>query len=321
MGDLERYIVEEWAEDYEDGRLNRREFLRRVALMAGGTAVALPILSQLGVTATLQEVAAASAGTPVPQARPGGLGRTVVAQASGVTVPPDDPALEGGMVTFPMDTVTISAYLARPKLKDPAAGIIVIHENRGLLEHFKDVCRRLAKLSYVALAVDLASAEGGTAKYSDLAQVTAILGRTPPAQLVAMLNAGVTYLQGLPSVRRDRIGAVGFCFGGGMTWRLATSNPSLRAAVPFYGPNPPLEDVPKIKAAVLAIYGELDTRIDAGIPAIREAMQRAGITHEIVIYPGANHAFFNDTGERYHDVSAKDAWQRAVAWFGRYLRQ
>src|SRR2546430_526705 len=244
MGDLERYIVEEWAEDYEDGRLNRREFLRRVALMAGGTAVALPILSQLGVTATLQEVAAASTGTPVPQARPGGLGRTVVAQASGVTVPPDDPALEGGMVTFPMDTVTISAYLARSKFKGPVPGIIVIHENRGLLEHFKDVCRRLAKLGYVALAVDLASAEGGTAKYSDLAQVTAILGRTPPAQLVAMLNAGVTYLQGLPSVRRDRIGAVGFCFGGGMTWRLATSNPNLRAAVPFYGPNPPLEDLP-----------------------------------------------------------------------------
>src|SRR5438046_1291373 len=161
----------------------------------------------------------------------------------------------------------------------------------------------------------------GPPKYAALAQVPASLGRTPPEQLGAMLNAGVTSLQGLPSVRRDRIGAVGFCFGGGMPWRLATSNPSLRAAVPFYGPNPPLEDVPKIKAAVLAIYGELDTRIDAGIPAIREAMQRAGITHEIVIYPGANHAFFNDTGERYHDVSAKDAWQRAVAWFGRYLRQ
>lgn len=310
MGDLERYIVEEWAEDYEGGRLNRREFLRRVALMAGGTAVALPILSQLGVTATMEEVAAASSSVPV-----------TVAQASGVTVLPDDPSLEGGMVTFPMDAVTISAYLARPKFKGPAPGTIVIHENRGLLEHFKDVCRRLAKLGYVALAVDLASAEGGTAKYSDLAQVTAILGRTPPEQLVAMLNAGVSYLQGLTSVRKDRIGAVGFCFGGGMTWRLITSNPSVRAAAPFYGPNPPLEDVPKIKAAVLAIYGELDTRIDAGIPAIREAMQRAGITHEIVVYPGANHAFFNDTGERYHAVSAKDAWQRTVAWFERYLKR
>src|SRR5574341_1724020 len=280
MGDLERYIVEEWAEDYEDGRLNRREFLRRVALMAGGTAVALPVLRQLGVTATLEEVAAATVHAPVPQA---GSGRSVVAQASGVTVPPDDPSLEGGMVTFPVGTVTIVAYLARPKVKGPTPGIVVIHENRGLLEHFKDVCRRLAKLGYVALAVDLASHEGGTAKYTDLAQVTAILGRTPPEQLVAMLNAGVGYLQGLPSVRKDRVGAVGFCFGGGMTWRLATGNPSLRAAVPFYGPNPPLEDVPKIKAAILAIYGGEDTRIDAGIPAIREAMQRAGITFDIVV--------------------------------------
>jgi len=310
MGDLERYIVEEWAEDYRDGRLNRREFLRRVALMAGGTAVALPVLRQLGVGATLEEISAATAQTPV-----------VVAQAAGVAVPPDDPSLEGGMVTFPMGAVTVSAYLARPKFRGPAPGAVVIHENRGLLEHFKDVCRRLAKLGYVALTVDLASAEGGTAKYSDLAQVTAILGRTPPEQLVAMLNAGVAYLQGLPSVRKDRIGAVGFCFGGGMTWRLATSNSSIRAAVPFYGSNPPLEDVPKIRAAVLAVYGELDTRIDAGIPAIREAMQRAGITHEIVVYPGANHAFFNDAGDRYHETSAHDAWRRTVAWFERYLKQ
>lgn len=309
MGDLERYIVEEWAEDYEGGRLNRREFLRRVALMAGGTAVALPVLRQLGVTATLEEVAAASSHAPVR-----------VAQASGVTVPPDDPSLEGGMVTFPMGTVTVSAYLARPRFKGPAPGIVVIHENRGLLEHFKDVCRRLAKLGYVALAVDLASHEGGTAKYSDLAQVTAILGRTPPEQLVAMLNAGVAYLQGLPSVRKDRVGAVGFCFGGGMTWRLATSNASLRAAVPFYGPNPPLEDVPKIKAAILAIYGGEDTRITGGMPAIREAMQRAGVTFDVVVYPGVNHAFFNDTGERYHEVSARDAWQRTLAWFEKYLK-
>jgi len=309
MSDLERYIVEEWAEDYQDGRLNRREFLRRVALMAGGTAVALPVLRELGVTATLEEVAAATRQPPV-----------AAAPASGVTVPPDDPSLEGGMVTFPMGTATIFGYIARPKFRGAAPGVIVVHENRGLLEHFKDVCRRLAKVGYVALAVDLASLEGGTAKHADLAEVTAILGQTPPEQLVAMLNAGVAYLQGLPSVRRDRIGAMGFCFGGGMTWRLATSNASVRAAVPFYGPNPPLGDVPKIKAAILAIYGAEDTRITGGMPAIREAMQRAGITFEIIVYPGANHAFFNDTGPRYHEASATDAWQRTLAWFEKYLK-
>ncbi len=309
MGDLERYIVEEWAEDFHSGRLNRREFLRRVALMVGGTAVALPVLRELGVMTTPEEVAAASSSAPV-----------VTAQAGGITVPPDDPALQAGGVTFPMGPVAIQGYQARPKSADPAPGVIVIHENRGLLEHFKDVCRRLAKLGYAALAVDLASAEGGTAKYSDLAEVTAILGRTRPDQLVAMLNAGVAYLQGQSAVRKDRIGAVGFCFGGGMTWRLATRNSAIRAAVPFYGPNPPLEDVPQIKAAILAIYGELDSRIDAGIPAIREAMRKTGLPFEVVIYPGADHAFFNDTGQRYHAPSALDAWRRTVAWFDRYLK-
>ncbi|MDR7582619.1 MAG: dienelactone hydrolase family protein [Armatimonadota bacterium] len=309
VGDLERYIVEEWAEDYRHGRLPRREFLRRIALMAGGAAVALPVLRELGIAASAEEVAAAAAGAPAP-----------AAQASGVTVPPDDPALHAGMVTFPSDSLTVHGYLARPRLGEPVPGVIVIHENRGLLEHFKDVCRRCATLGYAALAVDLASPAGGTARFSDLAEVTALLGRTPPEQLVAMLNAGVAYLQGQPFVRRDRIGAVGFCFGGGMTWRLATRNPAIRAAVPFYGPNPPLEDVPRIRAAILAIYGERDTRINAGIPAIREALQRAGVIHEIVIYPGADHAFFNDTGARYHEPSARDAWQRTVAWFERYLK-
>ncbi len=309
MGDLERYIVEEWAEDYRDGRLPRREFLRRIALMAGGAAVALPVLRELGVAASVEEVAAAAGAPPAPGA-----------QAPGVTVPPDDPALTAGMVTFPSDSLTVHGYLARPRSGDPVPGIIVIHENRGLLEHFKDVCRRFAKLGYVALAVDLASPAGGTARFSDPAEVTALLGRTPPDQLVAMLNAGVAYLQSQPFVRGDRIGAVGFCFGGGMTWRLATSNPAIRAAVPFYGPNPPLEDVPRIRAAVLAIYGERDTRINAGIPAIRDALQRAGVVHEIVVYPGADHAFFNDTGPRYHEAAARDAWQRTVAWFGRHLK-
>ncbi len=310
MGDLERYIVEEWAEDYRDGRLNRREFLRRIAIMAGGTAVALPVLGQLGVSATLEEVSAAAAQTP-----------PAVAQAQGITVPPDDPSIEGGMVTFPAGAVTVMGYLARPKFRGPVPGIIVVHENRGLLEHFKDICRRFAKVGYIGLAVDLASHEGGTAKYSDPAEVTAILGRTPPEQLVAMLSASVSYLQSLQTVRKDRIGVVGYCFGGGMTWRLATSNTAIRAAAPHYGPNPPLEDVPKTRAAILAIYGGEDARINAGIPDIRAAMERAHVTHEIAVYPGANHAFFNDTGARYHESSARNAWQRTVAWFDRYLKR
>lgn len=309
MSDLQRYIVEEWAEDFQAGRLPRREFLRRTALMAGGTALALPLLRSLGVAASMDEVDAASSG-PSPTA----------AQAQGVTVPPDDPSLEAGTVSFASGGVPVQAYLSRPKGGGPFPAVVVIHENRGLLEHFKDVARRLAKLGYAALAVDLASHEGGTAKYRDLAEVTAILGRTPAEQMVGMLNAGVRHLQGLPFVRRDRIGVMGFCFGGGMTWRLATQNADLRAAVPFYGSNPPLLDVAKIKAAVLAIYGEQDTRINAGIPAVREAMQKANVRHEIVIYPGADHAFFNDTGQRYNAAAAKAAWGRTTGWFERSLK-
>jgi carboxymethylenebutenolidase len=105
-----------------------------------------------------------------------------------------------------------------------------------------------------------------------------------------------------------------------MVWRFATQNPNLRAAAPFYGPNPPAADFPKIKAAVLAIYGELDTRLNEGIPAAREALQKANVPHEIHIYPQANHAFFNDTGDRYKKDAADDAWRRVLAWFDRHLK-
>ncbi len=309
MSDMQRYIVEEWAEDFRAGRLPRREFLRRTALMAGGTALALPLLRSLGVAASIDEVSAASA-QPTSS----------VAQAQGVTVPPNDPDLSAEMVSFASGGVPVQAYFSRPKGAGPFPAVVVIHENRGLLEHFKDVTRRLAKLGYAGLAVDLASPEGGTAKFSDPAEVSAILGRTPADQMAGMLNAGVRWLQGLTFIRRDRVGAMGYCFGGGMTWRLATQNADLRAAAPYYGSNPPIEDVAKIKAAMLAIYGEQDTRINAGIPAVRDAMAKAKVVHEIVIYPGADHAFFNDTGARYNAAAARGAWERTTAWFQRYLK-
>ncbi|MBI3998736.1 MAG: dienelactone hydrolase family protein [Armatimonadetes bacterium] len=260
---MQRYILEEWEEDYQAGRLARREFLRRVTLMAG-VSLAGPLLESLGIRALQSEIVEAASGVAL-----------TAAGATGATVPPDDPAREARMITFPMGSTQVIAYVAQPKGTGPFPGVLVIHENRGLLEHFKDV---------------------------------------------ATMNAAVRHLQGLPAVRRDRVGAMGFCFGGGMTWRLATANPDLRAAVPFYGPNPPLADIPRIKAAVLAIYGALDTRINAGIPAIRGALQNARIVHEIVIYPDADHAFFNDTGARYKPEAARDAWAKTLAWFEKYLK-
>jgi carboxymethylenebutenolidase len=279
--------------------------------MAGGITLAAGVLKSLGVTATDIEVAEAAASAP-----------TAVTAQSGVTVPPDDPAIQSEMLSYPRTggAEPNIGYLARPRSGGPHPAVVVIHENRGLLEHFKDVARRLAKQGYVALAVDLVAPSGGTARYTDLAQASAALGQTPPAQLVSMLLDGRRRLQEVPGVRRDRIGATGWCFGGGMTWRLATQDQEIRAAVPFYGSNPPIEDVTRIRGAVLALYGALDERVNAGIPAVREAMQRANVVHEIHVYPGAQHAFFNDTGQSYHKGSADDAWQRMSAWFDRHLK-
>jgi carboxymethylenebutenolidase len=312
MTDFGRYVLEEWAEEYRDGRLGRREFLRRVTVFAGGAAGGRVLLTTLGIAASADEVAAA-AGTPPP--------RPVLAAAP--MVPPDDPSLDAHMVSFrgvAPGPETVFGYLAQPKGVTRAPGVVVIHENRGLLDHFRDVARRLAKTGYVALAADLLSGVGGTDKIADSAEATTRLAQIPPEQLVTMPAAGVRYLQSLPVVRADRVGAMGFCFGGGVTWRLVTQVPDLRAAAPFYGSNPPLDDVPKIRAAVLAFYGALDSRIDAGIPAIREALDRAKIVYDMVVEPDAGHAFFNDTGANYNAAAAQDAWTRLQTWFGRYLK-
>jgi carboxymethylenebutenolidase len=308
MTDLERYILDEWTDDYHSGRLDRREFLRRIAVFSGGAVAGLAVLMGRGFAATPEEVAEA-ASSPAP----------LRAQASAVTVPPDDPAIDARMVSFPLGSMAIQAYLAVPRNKPRASGVIVVHENRGLTDHFKDVCRRLAKAGYAGLAVDLVSPQGGTGKFTDSAEVSTYLFRTPPERHVEILNGGARYLQGLPAVRGDRIGTMGFCFGGGMVWRFATQNPDLRAAVPFYGPNPPLEDVAKIRAAVLALYGSLDTFVNPGIAAMKNALEKAGVTYEMHVYDGAHHAFFNDTGQAYDAAAAKDAWARTLAWFGRWL--
>jgi carboxymethylenebutenolidase len=303
-----RYVVEEWAKEYREGEVGRREFLRRVSVFSGGATLAGGLLAWLGIEASPEEMAAAAAAPP-----PARL-------AAAPTVAPNDPAIQAQMVTYPSMTVSVIAYLAQPAGKPAAPGVVVVHENRGLLDHHMDVARRLAKAGYVAVAPDLASPIGGTAKHQDLAEVTTFLGQTPPEQLVGMLNDGVTYLGTLPSVRHDRLGVMGFCFGGGLTWQLAMANATLKAAVPFYGPNPPsLDGVARIRAAVLAFYGATDTFVDPGIPAMQAALEKAGVVHQIVVEPNAGHAFFNDTGPNYNAAAAQDAWPKALAWFGQYL--
>ncbi len=264
-------------------------------------------------TAEAPAVAAATAEATTAPAATGG-------PAADVRVAADDPEIEAAAVQFPGEGATLLGYLARPRGSGPFPVVLVCHENRGLTEHIQDVTRRLAKAGYAGLAVDLLSRQGGTDRITDPAQVSGILGNTPPEQFVQDFQSGLRYLQGQQYVRGDRAGIVGFCFGGGVTWRCATKMPELRAVVPFYGSNPPLEDVPNIQAAVQAIYGELDQRINQGIPQIEAAMQQHNKTFETVIYPNASHAFHNDTGRNYNAEAARDTWSKTLAWFEQYLK-
>jgi carboxymethylenebutenolidase len=307
--DLFRYVVEEFAEDYQTGEISRREFLRRLGLLAGGIAGANVLLESLGFnSASAAEWQQVFASIPDRE-------NVILAQQ----VDPSDPSLKAEMISFEARGFTHMAYLVKPVNLEKAPGILVIHENRGLQPHIQDVARRAAKAGYVALAVDLVSKAGGTAKFSDAAQISSILAQTSGDEHEANLLEALKVLKSTSGVIADRLGAVGFCFGGGLTWRLATAASDLKAAVPFYGPSPTLEKVANIKAAVLGLYGGNDTRINAGIPALEEALKKAGVTYEMKIYPGANHAFHNDTGANYNAEAAKDAWARALEWFKKYV--
>ena len=330
MNIFQRYLVEEFAEDYQEGNLSRREALKLITAVTGSLLMANSILAACtpqdqSTAAPASESTLPPANTPVPAATEGEpTAAETVAPAQG-TVSPDDPAVEASDVEIPGEGDTILGYLARPSGEGPFGEgpfpvVLVCHENRGLTEHIKDVTRRLAVAGYVGLAVDLLSRQGGTASMSS-DDVPGALGNTSPDQFVQDFTSGWQYLQGQPYAQADRVGMVGFCFGGGVTWLMATRMPELLAAVPFYGPPPPIEDVPNINAAVLAIYGERDERINQTIPDIEAAMQENNKIYEKVIYPNADHAFHNDTSQRYDAEAAQDAWRRTLEWFGTYVKE
>jgi carboxymethylenebutenolidase len=293
--------------EYQSGRTTRREFLRRLAIIGGGSVVGLTLLGELACAPQ------APAPTPTPTA-----GATPSAE-NGVTISPDDPRIEAGPVEFPGEAGTLFGYLSRPSQEGPYPAVLVIHENRGLLSHFPDVTRRLAVEGYTAVAIDLLSRKGGTEAFANSDQARDALREIPDEQFIADLNSGVEYLQSLPSVRSERVGVMGFCFGGGLTWLLAVRNPEIQAAVPFYGSAPPLEEVPNLNAPVLGIYAGNDTRINEGVPELEAALMEHQKEHEFITYPGADHGFFNDTGERYNPQAASQAWMETLAWFDQHL--
>lgn len=305
------YVIGEFLEDYQENRLSRREALRRLAALTGSMAAA----------STLLAACAPSTPPPSPTAVPPTPVPVMVSTIAGPGVSPDDPSLIAQEVQFPGPSGTIFGYLARPRGQGTFPAVLICHENVGLLPHFADVARRFAKAGYVGLPIDLLSREGGTEKVTDSAQRSAILGTSQVDRFVEDFQAAFRYLQGQAYVRGDRIGITGFCFGGGVIWRVATKTPEVRAAVSFYGRVPPVEEVPDLRAAVLGIYGELDTRVNAGIPTIETAMKQHGKIFEKVIYPNAQHAFFNeDKPDSYHSEAARDSWIRGVGWFDKYLK-
>lgn len=303
MTPLQRYIAEEIATDHLDGLLSRREALRRLGLLGIGAAAAAALIVACGEA---KEPAPGSASGAAPES------------ASKTAQPP------GAAGALPTTEVTWTG--PRGELRgawaaasEPRGAVLVIHENKGLTDHIRSVAGRFAGIGYSALAIDLLSAQGGTAAFSDPAAATAALSRIEPPEFIADLNSGIEEVQ--RRVPGRKVAAVGFCMGGGLVWRLlAAGTPALAAAVPFYGPAPDAPDFAGSRnAAVLAFYGALDQRVNATEPVVRAALEKAGVVHELVTEPEANHAFFNDTGDRYQPAAAADAWRRIQDWFARYL--
>jgi len=237
-----------------------------------------------------------------------------------IQVPKDDRRIKAETVTVPspQGNGSISGYLVRPaNAAGKLAGVLVIHENRGLNPYIKDVARRLAIANFVAFAPDGLTSAGGYPGEDE--KGLQLFNQVDGAKMREDFLAAATWLKSRPDCT-GKIGAVGFCFGGGVANLLAVRmGPDLAAAVPFYGIQPNAADTAKIRAPLLAHYGELDTRITSGWPAFDAALTAANVRHEGYVYKGANHGFHNDTTPRYDEAAAKEAWQRTLDWFNKYL--
>ena len=315
---LRDYIVDEVALDCAEGLPSRREALRRLGLLGVGATAAAALLAACGddddaAPTTVGATTGSSAAPETVAAPPAG---TATSAAAATTAAATDAPTEAE-IRFAGPAGELIGVLATAA--EPAGAVLVIHENRGLTAHIRTIPGRLAADGYAALAIDLLSRAGGTASLPSEGDAQGALGNTPAEDLIADLRAGLDELERqAPGVG---LAAIGFCFGGGMTWRfLAAGEPRLAAAVPFYGPFPEgsaLDASPN--AAVLGIYAALDSRVNASLPAAEEALTAAGLTHELRTFEGVDHAFFNDTGPRYNADAAAQAYQAMLDWFTQHL--
>lgn len=276
-------------DEYTHKPLPREVFLKRLAVLAGSTAAAMAILPMLENN-----------------------------YAVAATVSEQDIELHTEDITYPADDITMKAYFAKPKKDGKYGAVIIIHENRGLNDHIRDVARRAAKAGYIAIAPDALSAAGGTPTDQD--QARQLFSQIDAKQNLINFSKGFDYLKG----RKDCngfTGCVGFCWGGALVNQLAVNIPDLKAAVAFYGRQADVADVPKIKAALQLHYAGLDERINAGIPAYEEALKKNNVKYELYLYEGVNHAFHNDTsGARYNEAAAKLAWKRTLDFWAANMK-
>jgi carboxymethylenebutenolidase len=285
--------VKKLIQDYEDGRISRREFIQKAVVWTGS----------LGAATTLVDLL-----------RP--------PSANAAQVDPNDPALTSSEVKFDStDGAPIDAYLTRPKgdVKRPA--VEVIHGWDGITDHVRDVARRLAKAGYMALVPDLLSRQGGTSSFSSSEAAIAAGRKLDDETITKDLTGGINYLKGQSFVGANKIGVIGFCWGGSKALLFTTRNKDLAASVIYYGSNPPnLDDVKNISAPVLGQYGGADERITSGVPQLEAAMKKYGKSFEYKIYAGAPHAFNSDTSpQSYRPEAAKEAWSRTLEFFKKHL--
>ena len=286
---MHRKKIADLYDEHTGGLLDRREFLEKLAVLAGGTAAAYALLPLLENNDAEAEI-----------------------------IPEDDPRLHTEYIEYPGETGGVRAYSARPKGHAKLPGVIVIHENRGLNPHIEDVARRVAQEGFLAIAPDALSPLGGTPEDSDKAR--SLIRKLDGQSTLKDYLAAVKYLK-THAQSTGKVGCMGFCWGGGMTNQLAVNASDLTAAVPFYGRQPAPEDVPKIKAAMLIHYAGTDERINRGIPAFEAALKKASVDYKLYMYEGAKHAFNNDTNPgRYNKEAAQLAWQRTIAFLTEKLK-
>ena len=277
-------------DDYTHQLLDRREFLKKLAILAGGIAAANALLPLLEHNYARAEI-----------------------------VPKDDPRLYTEYIQYSGETGEVRANLARPQGEAKLPGVIVIHENRGLNPHIEDVTRRTALEGFLAIAPDALSPLGGTPQDPDKAR--SLIRQLDARSTVKNYLAAIQYLKTHPE-STGKVGCVGFCWGGGVANQLAVHSPDLVAVVPFYGRQPAPEDVSKIKASLLLHYAGLDDRINKGIPTFETALKKAAIDYRLYMYEGVKHAFHNDTNAaRYNKEAATLAWQRTISFLKERLKE